>query len=159
MKNHIKYIIVTIFIYINAFSGMPLNAQSLSGRQTIINDKSAKSKLLGKHRFSLQWISWNYFGRADISEQDKLLRIKGEQKQRKGSDFISIEGIITELNKSDFKFDGEIITRVSNIKNGSPCKRSGEMTFEIKGNRRFWRLREMQNPCDDVTDYIDIFFK
>jgi hypothetical protein len=159
MKNLIKYIIVIIFIYINVFSVFPLSAQSLRGLETVINNKSAKSKLMGKHRFSLQWISWDYFGRIDITEQNKLLRIKGEQSLRKGSDFITLEGIITEVNKTDFKFDGEIITMISYIKNGTPCKRSGEMTFEIKGNRKYWRLKEMQNPCDDVTDYIDIFFK
>jgi len=48
---------------------------------------------------------------------------------------------------------------VSHINGGEPCLREGEMTFAITGKRRFWRLQQMQNPCNEVVDYIDIFLR
>jgi hypothetical protein len=162
MKKSFYYIIALLLLNINPIfvqSGKSQNTQSLKSRETIIHDKAAKNKLIGKHRFSLQWISWDYFGKVTITEENKLLRIQGEQKQKKGSDFITLEGIITEVNKLDFKFNGDIITQVSYINKGKSCKRSGDMTFIITGNRKYWRLKEMNNPCEDVADYVDIFFK
>lgn len=43
--------------------------------------------------------------------------------------------------------------------NGAPCKRDGTMTFAITGKRKYWRLQEMQSPCDETTDYVDIFLR
>ena len=132
---------------------------SAFGQKTIVNDAKAKTMLLGKHRFSLQWISWDYFGAATVTQKGGILYLKGEQKSRKENDFVKIDGRITEINARNFKFDGTIITRVSHINNGEPCKREGEMTFKITGTRKYWRLAEMDNPCEGVTDYVDIFFK
>src|SRR5215208_2472985 len=80
--------------------------------RTVIKDEAAKTKLLGQHRLSLQWISWDYFGKAIVTESDGTLFLKGEQKARKGSDHLSIDGIITEVDAREFKFKGRIITRV-----------------------------------------------
>jgi hypothetical protein len=42
---------------------------------------------------------------------------------------------------------------------GSPCVRTGPMTFAITQNRRYWRLQEPHMvSCDGSTDYVDIFF-
>ena len=49
--------------------------------------------------------------------------------------------------------------KISHINGGKPCAREGAMTFKITGKRRYWRLQEMNNPCDGVTDYVDIFFR
>ncbi len=119
----------------------------------------AKQMLLGKHLLSLQWISWDYFGAATVTNKDGVFYLKGEQKERKGSDFVKIDGVITEINEKDFKFDGTIFTQISHINSGEPCTRTGEMTFAVKGSRKYWRLQEMDNPCDAVTDYVDIYFK
>jgi hypothetical protein len=115
--------------------------------------------LLGSHRFSLQWISWDYFGTATVTNRGGTLYLKGEQKQRNGSDYVRIDGKITEVNAKSFKFDGTIVTRVGSINNGKACTREGAMTFKVTGSRRYWRLAEMDNPCDGVTDYVDIFFR
>ena len=115
--------------------------------------------LLGTHRFSLQWISWDYFGRAVVSERDGTLYIKGEQKQRRGGDYLRMDGHITEVSAKEFKFTGVVELRVSHINGNKPCKREGELTFAIKGNRRYWRMQEMDSPCDTATDYVDIFFR
>lgn len=132
---------------------------SALAQKTIINDARAKTMLLGKHKFSLQWISWDYFGTATVTLKGGVLYLKGEQKSRKDSDFVKINGKITEINAKDFKFDGSIITQVSHINGGKPCTRDGEMMFKITGTRKYWRLMEMDNPCDGVTDYVDIFFR
>jgi hypothetical protein len=132
---------------------------STLAQKTVVNNAKAKTMLLGRHRISLQWISWNYFGAANVTQKGGVLYLKGEQKQRGGTDFVRVNGTITEINAKDFKFDGTIITQVSHINGGKPCKREGEMTFKITGTRKYWRLMEMDNPCDGVTDYVDIFFK
>jgi hypothetical protein len=33
------------------------------------------------------------------------------------------------------------------------------MVFKITEKRKYWRLQEMQSPCDTATDYVDIFMR
>src|SRR5215213_4178107 len=146
-------------IFLIGFLIFGLSFSTLAQKSTVVNNTRAKTMLLGRHRISLQWISWNYFGAANVTPKGGVLYLKGEQKQRGGTDFVRVKGTITEINAKDFKFDGTIITQVSHINGGKPCKREGEMTFKITGSRKYWRLSEMDNPCDGVTDYVDIFFK
>jgi hypothetical protein len=135
--------------------GLTVSAQE----KTVVNNARAKTMLLGKHKFSLQWVSWNYFGTATVTNKNGVLYLKGEQKSRKDSDFVRIDGVITEINAKDFKFDGTVTTQVSYINNGKPCERTGELTFKITGTRKYWRMQEMNNPCDEAADYVDIFFR
>jgi hypothetical protein len=127
--------------------------------KVIVNDMAAKQMLVGAHRFSLQWISWDYFGKAIVTEKNGSLLVKGEQRGRGNDDYVTMDGVITRVDAKEFTFEGDIITRVSHINKGEPCKRSGEMTFRITGNRRYWRLQQMNNPCDEAADYVDIFFR
>lgn len=127
--------------------------------KTVIKDERAKAMLLGRHRFSLQWISWDYFGSANVVDKNGTLHIKGEQRGRKTDEYVTIEGVITEVSAREFKFAGKIITKVDINNNGEPCVREGDMTFHITRNRRYWRLKEMDNPCEGVVDYVDIFFR
>jgi hypothetical protein len=132
---------------------------SFAQDKTVINSQTAKQMLLGRHMFSLQWISWDYFGRATVTQKGGVLFLQGEQKARDGNDLLTIDGTITEVNRYDFRFNGKIVTQVSHINNGEPCVREGDFTFKITGKRKYWRLMEMDNPCEGVTDYVDIFFK
>jgi hypothetical protein len=136
-----------------------LNFSIFAQDKTVINDANAAKMLLGKHLLSLQWISWDYFGAAMVTNRRGVYYLKGAQKQRGGSDYLKVDGVITEINAKDFKFDGVIEMRISHINGGAPCKREGEMTFAVTGNRIYWRLQEMDNPCDGVTDYVDIYFR
>lgn len=136
-----------------------LSFSAFAQRKTVINSQKAKAMLLGSHKFSLQWISWDYFGTATVTQRNGVFYLKGEQKARRGTDFVRIDGVITEINERDFIFDGKIITQVRTIANGEPCERAGEMVFKITGKRKYWRLQQMDNPCDSVTDYVDIFFR
>jgi hypothetical protein len=127
--------------------------------KTVVNDAKARAALVGRHKLSLQWISWDYFGTASVINRNGVLRLKGEQKSRKSSDFVKIDGVIVSIDEKEFVFDGTIVTQIDHINNGEPCERAGEMTFRITGKRRYWRLQEMDNPCDGVTDYVDIYFR
>jgi hypothetical protein len=127
--------------------------------KTIVNDKAAKAKLLGKRLFSLQWIGWDYFGTASITEKSGTVKVDAEQKSRENSDYVKMSGMITVIDSSQFKFKGTIETQVYHLNGGKPCKREGDFRFAIKANRKYWRLQEMNNPCEEVVDYVDIYFK
>jgi len=127
--------------------------------RTEVQNRAAARRLLGRHLFSLQWISWDYFGSANVTLRRGLYSIKGEQKGRGNTDFVTIIGEIETIKAREFTMNGTITTQVSHINNGEPCVREGTFTFRVTGTRKYWRLQEMQNPCDGVTDYVDIYFR
>ena len=127
--------------------------------KTDVNDQAAAKRLLGRHKISLQWISWDYFGAATVTNKGGVYRVKGEQKGRGSTDFVKVDGSITKIDSKKFTFEGTIRTQISHINGGKPCERKGEMTFRITGKRKYWRLLDMDNPCDGVTDYVDIYFR
>jgi hypothetical protein len=134
--------------------------RAFAQQRTVVNDRNAAKMLLGRHRLSLQWVSWDYFGTANVTNVKGVYRIKGEQRGRgKSTDYVRIDGVITSISPKQFKFDGTVEMRVSHINGGQPCTREGELTFAITKNRRYWRMQEMDNPCDQVTDYVDIYFR
>lgn len=133
--------------------------------RTAINDKTAAKQLLGKHKLSLQWISWDYFGSATVSDKKcaagkaRCYRLVGQQKGKGNSDHLKIDGMVLSIENKQFTFRGAIKTQVSHINGGKECVRSGDFTFRITGKRKYWRLMEMDNTCDAVTDYVDIYFR
>ncbi|QUV81937.1 hypothetical protein J8C01_00935 [Chloracidobacterium sp. D] len=133
------------------------------GRQgTIVNSRTGYAQLLGRHKLQLQWISWfepKKSGDLTVTDRQGLLVIQGAQRDPRTGDFVEVDGIVTRVEDRTFDFRGRIVTRVSHINGGEPCLREGDMTFAIKGKRRFWRLQQMDNPCDGVTDYVDIFLR
>lgn len=131
----------------------------VDGPKTLIGDPAAARKLKGDHEFSLQWISWDDFGKVRVTDESGLWRIRGRQDSRENDDFVSIDGVITEISTHEFKFDGVIVTRVHHLAEGEPVTRTGPKTFRITGRRQYWRMMEMQNPADQVVDYIDVFFR
>lgn len=138
---------------------MLLAVPAMAQERTKVNSAAAARSLLGRHMLSLQWISWDYFGAATVTNTGGVYRIKGEQKGRGNSDFVRIDGYITSIDAKEFAFDGTIITQISHINGGEPCTREGEFVFRITGKRKYWRLMQMDNPCDPVTDYVDIYFR
>jgi hypothetical protein len=149
----------TIGIFV--ISLLALTASAFAQEKTVVNNTNAKRMLMGRHLLSLQWISWDYSGRATATEKRGVISLRGEQKGRgeTSSDFLKIDGVVTRIDAKEFKFDGTITMQISHINGGKPCERSGEMTFKITGKRKYWRLMEMDNPCDGVTDYVDIYFR
>jgi hypothetical protein len=150
-----KKIVITV-VAVLAFS-ISAAAQS----KTDVNDAAAARMLLGRHKLSLQWVSWDFFGAATVTNAHGIYSLKGEQRGRgqTKSDFVTIEGSVTSIDAKEFAFSGKIVTRVSHINGGEACVRDGEFTFKITGKRRYWRLQQMDNPCDPVTDYVDIYFR
>lgn len=149
-------------VFIGATLGIILLTGSLTFAQTKtkINDRAAARKLLGRHLISLQWISWDYFGRAAVTNKRGVYYLKGEQKGRGTTDFVSVEGVITRIDAREFWLDGKVTTQVSHINDGKPCVRNGEdIVFRITGKRKYWRMAEIDNPCDAVADYVDIYFR
>lgn len=146
---------IAFFLLLSIAFSISVNAQD----KTIVNDAKAGKMLLGKHMLSLQWISWDYFGTANVTNKNGIFYLKGQQKSRKDSDFVEVDGVITEINARNFKFDGKVTMQISHINGGEPCVREGEMTFAITGKRKYWRLQEMKSPCDITTDYVDIYFR
>lgn len=125
---------------------------------TVVNDKAAGALLLGTHPLSLQWVTFDKTkGSVTVTDQAGVYRVKGEQKG-KGTDSLSIDGEVVTVNAKDFTFKGRIVTRVSYIAGGKECVREGTFLFRISGARPFWRMREQANPCEELADYIDIFF-
>ncbi len=151
MKKNLNFV---LFLILFVFA-----AGNFAQSRTVVNDTKARQMLLGKHLLSLQWISWNYFGAATVTNQKGVYYLKGKQKQRGGTDYVELDGVITEINAKDFKFNGKITMQISHINSGKPCVREGEMTFAVTGRRKYWRLQEMQSPCDVTTDYVDIYFR
>lgn len=146
------------------FALPPVNSQNSNSngwaKKTQVISASGRNQLLGKHKFQLHWISWNRwkdFAELTVVERQGKLMIKG--RQQKDGDYLEIDGFASQVEDKQFTFEGSIVTRVSYKNNGNPCRREGTMTFKITGKRKYWRLQEMQSPCDETTDYVDIFLR
>jgi len=125
-------------------------------------DEKFDKFLVGEHLISLQWISWHYFGKATISktEVDGVYKITGIQNNKDNNDYVKIDGTLKPNSEKQLTFNGKIETKISFINQGNPCLREGTYTFRATGQRKYWRLKEMYNPCrkDSLVDYIDIYW-
>jgi len=117
---------------------------------------AAEQKLLGKRKFSVQWISWEKFGVANITRKDGGLYI--EARQELDGNYVTLKGELTVVSAKEFKVKGELVTRASDTNEGKPCVRNETFTFKVTGKRKYWRLQEMDNPCAEHVDYVDVFF-
>ncbi len=127
-------------------------------------DAAARARLVGEHLLTLQWLGFGDLsgaGRATVEDDGDTLPIKGEQRGtgENAGDFVRIDGRIVSATRDGFVFEGEIVTRVHHIANGEACRREGRFHFKATGKRRYWRLQEMDNPCDQATDYVDVYFR
>lgn len=150
LKNIIRTSLLILFVTV---------VSTFAQERTVVSDARAKTMLLGRHKLSLQWISWDYFGAATVTQRGGVLYLKGSQRQRGGSDYLTVDGIITSVDAKEFSFSGKIIMQISHINGGKPCARDGDFTFKITGKRKYWRMQQIDNPCDEVADYIDIYFR
>lgn len=171
MKKHLKLWILAFTLLWIPFT---MNAQKVSSKgkakTTYTKNKSNRTspkndgltplerKVVGKHKLSLQWISWDYFGTANIvKEADGRLRCTGQQLSRENDDYLKIDGYINIQSDTHLVFVGTITTKIYHIYNGEPYVREGTYDFIATKGRKFWRLQQMDNG--DCTDYVDIFFK
>ena len=118
---------------------------------------TAEEKLLGQHMFSLQWIK-GPMGEAVISRtKNSGLHIEARQEHK--GDYVTLNGDVRIIDDKNFVVTGVLVTRVSYNAGGKPCVRSGEFTFTVTKNRKYWRLQQMDNPCEPIIDYVDVYFK
>jgi hypothetical protein len=125
-----------------------------------ITDQKAAKQLLGRHALTLQWIGTGGLkdaGSVEVKEDGDQWRLTGRMDAKEG--FVSLDGIVTAVHKTTFVFKGKIVTQVDHIFEGKECAREGEVTFERKGARKYWRMYPIDNPCDLAADYIDIYLR
>ncbi|MGO1242945.1 MAG: hypothetical protein ACTJHT_08650 [Sphingobacterium sp.] len=114
----------------------------------------------GKHNISLQWISWDNLGEAEIkSFENNTYRIDGEQTDPKNGDYLKIHGTLEPISEKELKFVGTVATKSASVNRGEPCVKEGEQQFLSTKNRKYWRMQDMEN-CEGgmVVDYVDIYF-
>ena len=127
-------------------------------KNTVVSQ--TERKVLGKHMLALQWISWENFGICTITkDKNGQLRCKGEQRSKENDDFLKMEGKIIIVNANHLKFKGTISILVSSLNDGKIYKRSGTFNFRARGQRKYWRLQEMERSNAEYVDYVDIFFR
>ncbi|WP_224368932.1 hypothetical protein [Hyalangium versicolor] len=127
--------------------------------KTQVNDAKAREQLLGEHTLTLQWLSDDPKpGKAQVTEEGGLLKLRGEQRTPKG--FLKVDGVIERVDAKSFVFVGRVDMQVDYLYEGKECPRAGRFTFRITGKRRYWRLKEMESPCEkDHVDYVDLFMR
>jgi hypothetical protein len=137
-----------------AFAGKP-------EADPLITDSAMAAQLLGRHALTLQWLGTGTLkdaGHAEVKKgADGAWHLSGRQDSRQGH--VSLDGVVTAIDAATFAFAGTVITNVSFINDGKDCRRSGNFTFAKTGKRRYWRLQQMDNPCDQATDYVDIYLR
>lgn len=137
-----KLISVLCFMGISLFS---VNAQ-----------QDASEALIGKHKFGVQFI-YDGYGTAEIAEKDGVLYMKGEQYSEDEEEYLLMEGTLTIIDSRNFNFKGRL-----KLFTGGCCgllDREVSYTFRKTGNRKYWRLKERNDLCDQYTCayYLDIF--
>lgn len=124
--------------------------------RTTVTDPAALARLRGNSGLTLQWISWDYRGRVQVSDRGGRIHLSGTQAVRSGPGRLTIDGDVVEIGATSFTFRGRIV--ISDTPDaGRNCVRDGQYEFRITGRRRYWRLQEME-MCDGLTDYVDIYF-
>src|SRR5690606_19398783 len=114
----------------------------------------------GEHNLSLQWISWDVFGKAEIKYLgNNKYSIVGEQRNPDNSDYLKINGTLEPISDKKLTFEGTVESRIDHLNQGQACVKEGIKIFESTKNRKYWRMQDMEN-CEGgmVLDYVDIYF-
>lgn len=132
------------------------NAGERTQAKTRILDGRSAGRILANKGLTLQWIDWERRGNARVSREGGLWRLRGRQEQRNGPGRLAMDGTIEEIGTDYFVFRGRIsITDTPDA--GRDCAMDKTWRFAITQNRSYYRLREFE-WCDDLTDYIDLYF-
>ena len=122
---------------------------------TRILDRGAADRLRRNKGLTLQWIDWQQRGTARITVDSRgVWRLRGEQSR--GAARIILDGVVTEIGRDYFTFDGQIAINDAPDA-GRACLADKTWHFAVTQKRPYWRLREFE-WCDELTDYIDIYF-
>ncbi len=116
-----------------------------------------KTSLIGQHEFGVQFI-WDGYGTAEISKDEQgVLNIKGEQYSTNKEEYVLLEGVITVVDERNFKIKGNLKLFTEGC--CGLLDREVDYTFRKTGSRKYWRLKERNDLCDQYTCayYLDIF--
>lgn len=135
----------------------PASDTSETPLATRILDQDAADRLRNNSGITLQWISWDWRGDADVTVgDDGVWRLSGEQVARDGPGRLAVEGVVTEIGAGYFLLDGRV-TITDTPDAGRRCSEDKLWRFGVTQGREYWRLREFE-WCDGLTDYVDIYF-
>lgn len=125
-------------------------------RATEVRDLSALEKLRGNAGLTLQWIGWTKRGLLEVSQRGAVVHLKGAQYAPDGKGKVAIEGDLLTIDTSHFIFRGRVEI-IDTPDAGRKCIKEGDSEFAITQGRKYWRMREFE-WCDQLTDYVDIYF-
>ncbi|CAM3451712.1 hypothetical protein FLLO111716_11345 [Flavobacterium longum] len=133
---------------------------SLRRPEAFTDDTLAKNAAnpSGKNPVTLQWISWSAPGEATLDYlPDGSYQISGSQ-ATEDRQYLNIMGVIRRVSDRELEFDGTVETKVNFNNGGKPCIKTGKQKFIRSGNRKYYRLQNMEN-CGggNVVDYVDIY--
>ncbi|MCB2079360.1 MAG: hypothetical protein KDE55_16900 [Novosphingobium sp.] len=141
---------------VNPVTHKPPPAPAYPGQKTKVQSAVDAERLLNNVGLTLQWISWDTRGSVAVSRNRGLWSLRGSQTEANGPGRLFLDGSITEIGDGYFTFEGTI--RISDTPDrGRNCEKKKIWHFAVTQNRKYYRLREFE-WCDDLTDYIDIYF-
>ena len=120
-------------------------------------DPEGVNRLINNKGLALQWISWDVRGTVQARRVGDTLRLSGSQSDPDGGPGrLSLDGEVVEVGPGYFTLQGTI--RITDAPDaGRHCEANKLWHFAITQNRQYYRLREFE-WCDDLTDYVDIYF-
>lgn len=113
--------------------------------------------LIGEHMFGVQFI-WDGYGSAEISRNEAgELIIKGEQYSSNKEEYVLLDGTINVVDDRNFTITGHLKLFTEGC--CGLLDRDVTYTFRKTGSRKYWRLKERNDLCDQYTCayYMDIF--
>jgi hypothetical protein len=140
----------------NATGRTPVAQQLPNVVKTEVRDLAALEKLRGNSGLTLQWIGWDDRGTLEVSQRGAVVHLNGEQIGAVRSGHLIIEGDLVSIDGDHFIFRGQIEI-FGSPDAGRSCIKNGDSEFAITQGRKYWRMREFE-WCDQLTDYIDIYF-
>jgi hypothetical protein len=126
--------------------------------KTIVTEAAALGALRANQGITLQWIGFETAKRGTLRADwtGGRLHLSGGQRAAKGPGRLTLHGDVVRIGARHFTFRGRIvITDAPDA--GRRCVRDGLFDFRVTGQRRYWRLQQME-ACDGLTDYVDIYF-
>ncbi len=118
---------------------------------------TVEDALIGDHMFGVQFI-WDGYGTAEISRNEEgALVIKGEQCSSNKEEYVLLEGEINVIDDKNFTITGHLKLFTEGC--CGLLDRDVSYTFRKTGSRKYWRLKERNDLCDQYTCayYMDIF--
>lgn len=125
--------------------------------QGFSQETTFEESMIGKHQFGVQFI-WDGYGSAKITKDEQgILHIKGEQYSNNKEEYVLLGGIITVIDEKNIKIKGNLKLFTEGC--CGLLDREIDYTFRKTGSRKYWRLKERNDLCDQYTCayYLDIF--